>query len=123
MHAFAVSCLESLGYEVLIAEGGKSALAILAGPENIDLMLIDVIMPEVQGPEVARRALASRPDLRILFMTGYIAELGDAIKPQSVLSKPFTVAELAHKVQDMLKAPAPPQIENVVPMRRRPEGG
>jgi CheY-like chemotaxis protein len=78
-------------------------------------------MPEVQGPEVARRALAGRPDLRILFMTGYIAESGDAINAHHVLSKPFTVAQLAHKVQDMLKAPAPPQIENVVPMRRKPE--
>jgi signal transduction histidine kinase/ActR/RegA family two-component response regulator len=123
VRAFAVSCLESLGYVVLVADGGKAALALLAGPDDIDLMLVDVIMPEVQGPEVARRALAGRPDLRILFMTGYIAESGDAINPHHVLSKPFTVAQLAHKVQDMLKASAPPQIENVVPMRRRPETG
>ncbi len=123
VRAFAVSCLESLGYAVLVADGGKAALALLAGPDGIDLMLVDVIMPEVQGPEVAQRALAGRPDLRILFMTGYIAESGDAINPHHVLSKPFTVAQLAHKVQDMLKAPAPPQIENVVPMRRRPEAG
>jgi signal transduction histidine kinase/ActR/RegA family two-component response regulator len=121
VRAFAVSCLESLGYAVLVADGGKAALALLAGPDGIDLMLVDVIMPEVQGPEVAQRALAGRPDLRILFMTGYIAESGDAISPHHVLSKPFTVAQLAHKVQDMLKAPAPPQIENVVPMRRKPE--
>jgi CheY-like chemotaxis protein len=114
VRAFAVSCLETLGYVVLVADGGKAAFALLAGPDNIDLMLVDVIMPEVQGPEVAQRALATRPDLRILFMTGYIAESGDAINPHHVLSKPFTVAQPAHKV--------PPQIENVVPMRRKPQG-
>jgi CheY-like chemotaxis protein len=123
VRAFAASCLESLGYEVLIADGGKAALALLAGQENIDLMLIDVIMPEVQGPEVARRALASRPDLRILFMTGYVAGSGEAINRQQVLSKPFTVADLARKVQDMLRAPIPPKVENVIPMRRKPEAG
>ena len=102
VRAFAVSCLESLGYAVLVADGGKAALALLAGPDGIDLMLVDVIMPEVQGPEVAQRALAGRPDLRILFMTGYIAESGDAISPHHVLSKPFTVAQLASAVEQAL---------------------
>jgi CheY-like chemotaxis protein len=69
VRAFTVSCLESLGYEVRVAEGGHAALAILGGRENTDLLLIDVIMPEVRGPEVARLALAKRPELRILFMT------------------------------------------------------
>jgi nitrogen-specific signal transduction histidine kinase/ActR/RegA family two-component response regulator len=118
VRAFAVSCLESLGYEVLIADGGQSALAILGGRESIDVLLIDVIMPEVQGPEVARIALAKRPDLRILFMTGYVADAGDAINRQHVLAKPFTVSELAHKVQDVLRSPEPPNLENVIPIRR-----
>jgi CheY-like chemotaxis protein len=75
-------------------------------------------MPEVQGPEVARIALARRPDLRILFMTGYVADAGDAINRQHVLAKPFTVSELAHKVQDVLRSPEPPNLENVIPIRR-----
>jgi CheY-like chemotaxis protein len=123
VRAFAVSCLESLGYEVRVADGGQAALAILGGPENIDVLLIDVIMPEVQGPEVARLALAKRPDLRILFMTGYVAEAGEAISRQHVLSKPFTVSELAHKVQEVLQALAEPNLENVIPIRRNPGAG
>ena len=61
VRAFTVSCLESLGYEVRVADGGHAALAILGGPKSVDVLLIDVIMPEVQGPEVARLALAKRP--------------------------------------------------------------
>lgn len=121
VRTFAISCLESLGYNVLIADGGYPALAMLSSSESIDLMLIDVIMPEVQGPEVARRALVLRPNLPILFMTGYVAESGDAINRKQVLFKPFAVAELARKVQDMLKVTAPPDVENVVPLRRTPE--
>ena len=101
VRAFTVSCLESLGYEVRVADGGHAALAILGGRESIDVLLIDVIMPEVQGPEVARLALAKCPELRILFMTGYVAEAGEAINRQHVLSKPFTVTELAHKVEEV----------------------
>ena len=123
VRAFAVACLESLGYEVRVADGGHAALAILGGRESIDLLLIDVIMPEVQGPEVARLALAKCPELRILFMTGYVAEAGEAISRQHVLSKPFTVSEMAHKVKEVLQAPEPPKLENVIPMRRRPGAG
>jgi signal transduction histidine kinase/ActR/RegA family two-component response regulator len=122
VRAFTVSCLQSLGYEVRAADGGHAALAML-DRESIDVLLIDVIMPEVQGPEVARLALARLPDLRILFMTGYVAEAGDAINRQHVLSKPFTVTELAHKVLDVLRTPEPPKLENVIPMRRKPGAG
>jgi CheY-like chemotaxis protein len=123
VRTFAISCLESLGYNVLVADGGYAALAMLSSSDSIDLMLVDVIMPEFQGPEVARRALVLRPNLRILFMTGYVADSGDAINRQQVLFKPFTVAELARKVKDMLKAPTPSTVENVVPLRRKPEVG
>jgi signal transduction histidine kinase/ActR/RegA family two-component response regulator len=123
VRAFTVSCLESLGYEVHVADGGHAALAIIGGRESIDVLLIDVIMPEVQGPEVARLALAKRPKLRILFMTGYVAEASDAINRQHVLPKPFTVTELAHKVQEVLRAPDPPNLENVIPIRRNPGAG
>ena len=123
VRAFAVSCLESLGYEVRVADGGHAALAMLSGRESIDLLLIDVIMPEVQGPEVARLALAKCPELRILFMTGYVAEAGEAISRQHVLSKPFTVSEMAHKVQQVLQAPEPRKLENVIPIRRKPGAG
>ena len=100
-----------------------AALAILGGRESIDVLLIDVIMPEVQGPEVARLALAKCPELRIVFMTGYVAEAGEAINRQHVLSKPFTVTELAHKVQEVLRAPEAPNLENVIPIRRKPGVG
>ena len=123
VRAFTVSCLESLGYEVRLADGGHAALAMLGGRENIDVLLIDVIMPKLQGPEVARLALAKRPQLRILFMTGYVAEAGEAIDRQHVLTKPFTVTELAHKMEQVLRAPEPKEVENVIPIRRKPGTG
>jgi PAS domain S-box-containing protein len=96
----AVTLLESLGYQVLSASEGAGALDILKATPRIDLVLSDVMLPGgLLGPEVVQRARQARPDLRVLFMSGYAdAEArssGLLAEGATVLSKPFRRYELA----------------------------
>jgi len=86
------------GYKVVTAESGEEALDILDRGEPIDLLISDVVMPGMDGPAVVREARKSRPDLKILFMSGYAEEqLRKSIDIENVnfLPKPFSVIELA----------------------------
>jgi two-component system, cell cycle sensor histidine kinase and response regulator CckA len=100
--------LEGHGFELLEAAGGAEALALSrahAGP--IDLLLTDVIMPEMDGLELARRLTAERPDTPVLYMSGYMEglELGSGFDPDDVVGKPFTPSELVRRIEQRL-APA-----------------
>jgi signal transduction histidine kinase/CheY-like chemotaxis protein len=118
----AVSCLQTLGYEVLSADSGKAALALLAGAAQIDLLLLDFAMPEMTGLDIARAAAVRRRSLPVLFMTGYVAGSGaEELAGQTVIAKPFTIAELADKVAAALKSP-PADEDNVVPLRTSSRG-
>jgi CheY-like chemotaxis protein len=99
------------GYRVLDAANGAAAISICeqhAG--KIDLVLTDVIMPGLSGREVADRLLELRPEMRVLFMSGYT---DDAIVHQGVLDeaanflqKPFAPDSLAQKVREVLDQPS-----------------
>jgi len=103
--------LQRCGYTVLEAANGPDALRISAGhDEPIDLLLTDVVMPDMSGRELADRLLERNPGLRVLFMSGYTA---DAIHTQGVLApdasfleKPFLPDVLVRKVREVLEAPA-----------------
>ncbi len=101
--------LADLGYEVLSATGGHSALEVAARhPGRIDLLLTDVMMPGMKGPELARKLLAVRPETRVLFMSGYAAEgvlreVSD-LASASMLLKPFTPTSLGRKLNEVLEA-------------------
>jgi signal transduction histidine kinase/CheY-like chemotaxis protein len=103
----AVSCLESLGYRVFGAEGGQAALEIVARDTAIDLVLIDIMMPEINGVEAIRAIHGKRPGLPFLFMTGYVGATQLDPAEQRVLKKPFTIAQLASKVEEALFARDP----------------
>jgi DNA-binding response OmpR family regulator len=99
--------LEQHGYHVLTAKDGVVALQISqehTGP--IHLLLTDVIMPRMNGKELARQLKGSRPDVRILFMSGYTGEVvsrDGALPPgMAFLAKPFSLASLVTKVRDVL---------------------
>lgn len=103
----AVATLRSLGYDVLTAADGESALAVLRRGQPIDVLFSDVVMPKgMNGVELARRACALRPELRVVLASGYpmsalSAEHG--LDGQfSFLSKPYRWTEL----QEKLRAPA-----------------
>jgi two-component system cell cycle sensor histidine kinase/response regulator CckA len=103
----AVRSLQALGCEVLEAQGGEAALQILTkSPDSIDLLFTDVIMPGLGGPELADKAKHIAPRVKVLFATGYTADIAFRLKllreQANVLSKPYTVAELASKVRAAL---------------------
>jgi signal transduction histidine kinase/CheY-like chemotaxis protein len=109
--------LTRLGYAVLTAATPEEGLkACQEHPGALDLLLTDVSLPGMSGPELAERAAALRPKLRVLFASGYPERAGAARSGLGegaiVLEKPFSRAELARKVQEALGrggSPAPPR--------------
>jgi len=103
----ALRLLRGLGYQVLVAEDGETALRLAGDSEEpIELLLTDVVMPGLTGEELATRLKRSRPDLKVLYISGY-AEDSDAIERalrsgDAFLAKPFTVGNLARQVRDVL---------------------
>jgi CheY-like chemotaxis protein len=99
--------METLGYHVLSAETPGDALRIAsAHPKPISLLLTDVVMPGMDGRQLAQRLCTSRPGLRVLFMSGYtsdvITQRGVLAEGVQFLSKPFSRAALAIKLREML---------------------
>jgi two-component system, cell cycle sensor histidine kinase and response regulator CckA len=99
--------LESKGYRVLAADGAEEAERLCAEcPDDVDLLLSDVVMPEVNGRVLAERLAAVTPSLRVLFMSGYSDEAvyrhGEISPDASFIEKPFTDRTLARKVRDVL---------------------
>jgi PAS domain S-box-containing protein len=108
VRGFATRVLERAGYEVLSAASGAVALAAHAG-ESFDLLLTDVVMPAMNGREVADRLLARHPGLRVMFMSGHadttIVKHGILDPSIRYLPKPFTAQSLLAAVDAALAAP------------------
>jgi CheY-like chemotaxis protein len=99
-----VAALEELGYLPIACSGGREALEILSKNETIDLVVTDVMMPEMTGPELIREMTRLYPHIGVLFVTGYLGEAGEAedLSGYDILRKPFTVAALANAVAGAL---------------------
>ena len=107
MRRFLVKALERAGYEVVDFDNGAGAYERLR-EEPFSLLLTDIVMPEMDGIELARRATEIDPDLKVMFITGFAAV---ALNPDSkaprdarVLSKPFHLRELVTEVEKLLQA-------------------
>jgi two-component system cell cycle sensor histidine kinase/response regulator CckA len=103
----AVQVLKSCGYRVLAAPGGPEALQISQGFEDpIHLLLTDVVMPQMNGQELADQLLEQRPAIQVLYMSGYADDAimyhGVLSASSAFLSKPLTIEELTHKVRALL---------------------
>lgn len=98
--------LEQLGYRVLGAGSPEAAVDIAARGHRIDLLLSDVIMPDMNGRRLAKTLMTSRPGLKVLFMSGYTANIiatrGVLDSGINFISKPFSKAALAMKVRMVL---------------------
>jgi len=103
---FSVEALTELGYPVLAAEGAATALTLLDRHPDIALLFTDVVMPEVNGRQLADEALRRRPALKVLFTTGYsrnALENDGVLDPDvHLIGKPFTLEELALRVRAVL---------------------
>ncbi len=99
-----VGALEELGYRPIACSGGREALEILEREGGrIELVITDIMMPEMTGPELVREATARWPSAAILFVTGYVGESGsEELSGHDILRKPFTVAALAGAVAGAL---------------------
>ena len=110
VRAFASRALRLRGYTVIEAESAEDALGILEdGDLRIDLFVTDVIMPGMDGPTWVREALRTRPDTKVVFVSGYAEDAFDdaeGVIPNSVfLPKPFSLNELASTVQKQMGGP------------------
>jgi signal transduction histidine kinase/ActR/RegA family two-component response regulator len=95
-----VGSLEELGYVPIACSSGREALNILQLHPEIDLVITDVMMPEMTGPELVRILAERHPDMGVLFVTGFVGEAGegDELSGYDLLRKPFTVSALANAV-------------------------
>jgi two-component system, cell cycle sensor histidine kinase and response regulator CckA len=108
IRALVKMALERHGYTVLSAESGSEALSLAADNQGpIDLLITDVVMPDLRGPDLARRLVIARPGLTTLFMSGYMDDaLGEEASSLPVLvdfiQKPFLPSALVAKVRELL---------------------
>jgi two-component system cell cycle response regulator CpdR len=106
LRGFLARALERAGYEVTACADGEEAVAVLE--EDWDLLLTDIVMPGIDGIEVARQAAARHPGLRIMFITGFaavaLAATDQAPAGAKVLSKPIHLREIVSEVERMIAA-------------------
>ena len=107
MRRFLVKALENAGHEVVSYGEGLSAFERIK-IESFELLLTDIVMPEMDGIELARRAAELDPTMKIMFITGFAAVAlnpdNNAPKDAKILSKPFHLRDLVDQVERMLAA-------------------
>ena len=107
VRAIVLKILRRAKYDVIEAENGEAALSAAdAYDGQIDLLITDMYMPGLRGPEVAARLASKRTGLRVLFMSGYADQEGRTAVPSGAnfLNKPFSGQELVAAVESALKA-------------------
>ncbi len=107
---FGARALRGKGYAVLEADSGEAALDVIDSYEGrIDLLITDVVMPQMDGATLVERVRRGRPDIEVIFISGYAEDTfrRRLDRPQDInfLPKPFSLAQLAGKVKEVLAAP------------------
>lgn len=105
---FSARALRNKGYQVLEARSGEAALEIINEQvDGIDLVISDVVMPNMDGPSLIKEVRRRRPDIKVIFISGYAEDdfrrKVDAGEEAHFLMKPFTLKQLASKVKDVLE--------------------
>jgi two-component system cell cycle response regulator CpdR len=107
MRRFLVKALENAGYDVASFDNGLSAYNRLR-EEPFELLLTDIVMPEMDGIELARKATELDPEIKVMFITGFAAVAlnpdSEAPRDAKVLSKPFHLRDLVSEVDKMMAA-------------------
>jgi two-component system, cell cycle response regulator CpdR len=105
MRLYLARALERVGYAVTSVDRGSAAVPLLES-ERFDLLLTDIVMPEMDGIELAQRAAAIAPDIRVMFITGFAAvalKAGRKAPEAKVLSKPFHLKDLVAEVDRLFQ--------------------
>src|SRR5437868_7424893 len=112
--------LQDIGYVVTEADSGRAALEILERDAPCDLMVADLVMPELSGLDTLRLACRTRPDLKVLFASGYadLSRFGANLASHSLLKKPFKPGTLSEAVQTALQRVPAGEPDNIVQLRR-----
>ncbi|MDX3901303.1 MAG: response regulator [Sphingobium sp.] len=103
MRHYLARALERQGYEVVSVATGAQAVPLIDS-DRFDLLLTDIVMPEMDGIELAQHAATAAPDMRVMFITGFAAvtlKAGKAVPQAKVLSKPFHLRDLVLEVERM----------------------
>ena len=105
------SVLEACGYQIIEAADGREALRLFEqNPGSIDLLLTDVIMPGLNGSDLYRAASAHKPDLKVIYMSGYTGDVllnnAACAEGRSFLRKPLKLDVLAAVIREVLDAPS-----------------
>jgi two-component system cell cycle response regulator CpdR len=106
MREYLTRALEKSGYAVTAVDRGTAALPLIE-TERFDLLLSDIVMPEMDGIELAQRAAEIAPEMRIMFITGFAAvtlKAGKQVPQARVLSKPFHLRDLVLEVDRLFEA-------------------
>jgi signal transduction histidine kinase len=110
VRGFVVEALSELGYDVIAADGAQSAWQRLAEHPEISILLTDVVMPNLNGRQLADQALRLRPSLRVIFMTGYtrnaIVHNGVLDRNVRLITKPFSIAQLEAELNAVVEGRA-----------------
>jgi two-component system, cell cycle sensor histidine kinase and response regulator CckA len=112
VRSFAARALKLRGYQVLEASGGEEALEIVRNhPGIIHLLITDVVMPNMDGPTLVRTVKRIKPDIHVIFMSGYAEDAfrrnDEKAEDLHFLPKPFGLKQLAAKVKDVLSGTPP----------------
>ena len=105
VRALAYEFLTSAGYRVLVAEDGVRAMQIAKHDKTIDILVTDVVMPRMRGPELAKRMKRLKPGLKVVYVSGYLepSEIdGDFLKEGFLLDKPFSRDALVNQIGEAL---------------------
>ncbi len=106
MRLYLARALEKVGYSVTAVDRGTAALPLLEA-EPFDLLLTDIVMPEMDGIELAQKAAVLAPDMRVMFITGFAAvalKASKAAPSAKVLSKPFHLKDLVAEVDRLFQS-------------------
>ena len=121
MRTYLVRALENAGYSVAAVDRGTAALPLLEA-EDFDLLLSDIVMPEMDGIELAQRCSETSPRTKVMFITGFAAvslRPNHQLPQSKVLSKPFHLKDLVLEVERMFEDRATASLSLESPARRR----
>jgi len=106
MRAYLARALERSGYSIVAVDRGTEALALVEAGGAFDLLLTDIVMPEMDGIELAQKVAVIAPEMRVMFITGFSAvslRAGQALPQAKVLSKPFHLRDLVLEVDRLFE--------------------